>query len=301
MKKIFVIICIFTLTATGILLAKFKSRTPTVNIEPHKPIVATTIFPLYDITRQIAGDRITVIPLMSGDRSAHTFQPNTQTATKLKGAAIIFKIGNGLDDWSNSFKKDLAAHSLILPVSEGINLRVSPDKSIDPHYWLSLPNAMVITKNITKQLIALDPANKDYYQSNEAVYLKKLQAADTEIKEQFKSVSQKKIVMFHDAWYYFAEHYGLKIVATYEENLETEPSPQYLTRFIQSVRKNNIGTIFYEPQFSSLSIRKIATDENLVSDILHPMESGGDTTSDSYIATMKENARKIHQALVTQQ
>jgi zinc transport system substrate-binding protein len=237
---------------------------------------------------------------MSGDESAHTFQPTPQTATKLKVATIIFKIGNGLDDWSNSLKEGLAKDGLVLSVSEGINLRVNPDKSIDPHYWLSIPNAMIITKNIAKQLIALDPANKDYYQSNETVYLKKLQAADTEIKEQLQSLPQNKIVTFHDAWYYFAEQYGLKIVATYEENIETDPSPEYLARFIQSVRKNNIHTIFYEPQFSSLSIKKIATHENLVSDILHPMESGGDTTSDSYIATMKENATKIYQALETQ-
>lgn len=273
----------------------------TINKQPadtysKKLKVAATIFPLYDITRNIAGDKAEVIQIMNANSSVHTFEPSAELIKKLADTSLVFYVGNGLDDWTVGLQNDLNKKTKLVTPSENIQFRLFPDKSIDPHYWLSLKNAETIALNITKQLIELDPANTNYYQENAQIYLNKLALAEDEIKIEMDKLASKRIAIFHEAWYYFADEYDLNIVATFEEFPGKEPTPGYLAEFVNSVRKNNIKTIFSEPQFSSEAIKQIAKDENLHIDSLNPMDGGG-LVEDSYIAIMKKNAEKISDAL----
>jgi zinc transport system substrate-binding protein len=258
--------------------------------------VAATIFPLADIARNVGGDKVTVITIMPPGASPHTFEPSYDTIRNASGIKAMFKIGFGLDDWAQKVVDGISGKVSIIEVSKGIELRHLEDGSVDPHYWLSLTNGGIIAKNIADSLTELDPANKDYYLKNLADYQKSLAAENEAIKKKLGTLKEKTFVTFHEAWFYFAQAYGLKVAEAFEPFPGKEPTPAFLARFIKTIKENNIKVVFVEPQFSAESIRQLATDFHLKIRMLDP-EGGGTGETKSYLDMMRFNAETIYKAL----
>lgn len=272
-----------------------NSQTPAASGE-QKLKIAATIFPLADIARNIGGEKVSVITIMPPGASPHTFEPTFKTIREAGGINALFKIGCGLDDWSHKITDSLGRQIAVIEVSKNIKLRRFEDGSIDPHYWLSLSNGRIIAQNITETLARLDPANKDYYLDNAAAYQLRLETAHEEIKNKLAGLKQKKFVTFHEAWFYFAQAYGLEVAEAFEPFPGKEPDPAFLANFIDVIKKNNINVVFIEPQLSPESIRQIAADLNLKIRTLDP-EGGGTAENQNYINMMLSNSDVIYNAL----
>ncbi len=288
MRKTFYIILIILPVVFAVAIYLF-SRSSTSKESGLK--IATTIFPVFDIARNIVGDKIQVIQVVPPGASPHTFEVTPQTALELQGVKAIFKIGNGLDDWIDGVAQSGAPNARIFTLSQGIDLRKFSDGSVDPHYWLALNNAQIIAQNIFQDVLEIDPANKDYYQSNLDAYLKKLDTADKKISATLADVSQKNIATFHDAWYYFAQRYGLNVITAFEPFPGKEPTPQYLSQFINDIKKYNLKVVFIEPQFSSQSLEQIAKDQGVNLVLINPADGGASGNDD--LITLLENDAQI--------
>jgi zinc transport system substrate-binding protein len=258
--------------------------------------IAATIFPLADIAKNIGGEKVSVVTIMPPGASPHTFEPTYQTIREAAGIKALFKIGCGLDDWAQKVTSSLGGKIEIIELSKNIELRHLPDSSVDPHYWLSLANGRIIARNIAGALAELDPANKDYYFNNLSAYQQQLDKADEEIKSKLASLTQKKIVTFHEAWFYFAQAYGLEVAEAFEPFPGKEPNPQFLAHFIDVIKKNNINVVFIEPQLSPESIHQVASDLNLKIRTLDP-EGGGMPQTATYIGMLQYNTDVIYNAL----
>lgn len=258
--------------------------------------VAATIFPLKDIIANIGGDRVVIVTILPPGASPHTFEVRPDTVKAAMGIRAIFKIGAGLDDWAEGIAGALEEKPKIIDVSGTVTLRKLPDGSIDPHYWLSLENGVIIAKNVTESLCELDPANKEFYAKNLAGYLQELAKADEELKKMFAGLSNKSFATFHEAWFYFANAYGLEVAAAFEPFPGKEPTPEFLAEFIKTVREHNLKVIFSEPQFSPEAMKQLAKDLGVRLEQLDP-EGGGTDETQSYIAMMRFNAQVIYKAL----
>ena len=137
-----------------------------------------------------------------------------------------------------------------------------------------LQTAALLQKTSPTALAGLDPANKDYYLNNLAAYQQHLAKEDEEIKNKLAGLPQKKFVTFHEAWFYFAQAYGLEVAEAFEPFPGKEPTPEFLAHFIDVIKKNNIKVVFVEPQFSPESIQQVANDLHLKIRTLDP-EGGG--------------------------
>jgi ABC-type Zn uptake system ZnuABC Zn-binding protein ZnuA len=257
---------------------------------------AATIFPLGDIVKKVGADKVTIITIMPPGASPHTFEVSPKTVEEAMGARILFKIGAGLDDWVTGITGAMEEKPEIIDVSKKVPLRKLPDGTVDPHYWLSLENGMIIAKTAAESLSALDPANKEYYSDNLAVYLQKLSKANEELKKMFVNLPDKKFVTFHEAWFYFAHTYGLDVVAAFEPFPGKEPTPEFLAEFTKTIKQNNIKVLFTEPEFSPEVVRQLAKDMGLKLKVLDPI-GGTSVQTDSYISMMKSNADVIYNAL----
>jgi ABC-type Zn uptake system ZnuABC Zn-binding protein ZnuA len=258
--------------------------------------VAATIFPLADIARNIGGDKITVITIMPPGASPHTFEPTFEIIRQTNGIKALFKVGCGLDDWAQKVTASLGGDIAVIEVSKDIPLRKFEDGSVDPHYWLSLANGSTIAKNITDDLIGLDPVNKEYYLKNLAAYRQILAKEDEAIKAKLANLPNKTFVTFHEAWFYFAQGYGLKVAEAFEPFAGKEPTAEFLAHFIDVIKKNKITVVFAEPQFSPESIQQVANDLHLKVRIIDP-EGGGTPETSSYLGMMKFNTNVIYEAL----
>jgi ABC-type Zn uptake system ZnuABC Zn-binding protein ZnuA len=257
---------------------------------------AATIFPLGNIVSKIGGDKVTVITIMPPGASPHTFEVSPAMVEAAAGAKILFKIGAGLDDWATGITGAMEEKPEIVDVSKKVPMRKLPDGTVDPHYWLSLENGIIIAKTAAESLSALDPANKEYYNNNLAAYLQELSEANEELKKMFANLPDKKFVTFHEAWFYFAHTYGLEVVAAFEPFPGKEPTPQFLAEFSKTIKENNIKVLFTEPEFSPEAVRQLAKDMGLKLKVLDPI-GGTSPQTDSYISMMKHNADVIYDAL----
>lgn len=272
-----------------------------------KPVVAASIFPLYDITKQIAGDRIDVVLILPPGASPHTFEPTPSLMKELQPAEIAYLIGAELDEWAEGV---LPESTVVQHLDDVVTLREYEEhedeeahteeedehghEGVDPHYWLSIPNAMLMADAIHASLSAQFPEYSAQFSENLSAYRLELTAADQEIRTIISQAQNKRIVTFHDAWYYFAEEYDVTIVGTFEPTAGREPTPQYLAELTRAIQKSGSKTLFSEPQLNTSSLSGFLRDLDLTVSILDPI--GGIETRDTYINLMRYNAKTIFDA-----
>lgn len=277
----------------------FSVRQP---VDGQKMKIGATIFPVYDITRRIGGDKIDVVRILPAGASPHTFELTSSKFKELQGAVAVFKIG-GIDDWADDASESLGVE--IFSLREGINIRdysvlmigeeEEESGSGDPHYWTTMPNAKIIAREITEKISSIDPENAAYYSDNLANFGREADLADAEIRYILKDAGGRSIIAFHGAWNYFAEEYGLKVAASFEPSPGKEPSVAHLIALSDLVKKENIRSIFSEPAFSDDLIRSFMGDMGLKLYILYPEDSASGEAS--YIETMITNAKIIAEGL----
>jgi ABC-type Zn uptake system ZnuABC Zn-binding protein ZnuA len=278
--------------------------------------IATTIFPLYDFVRHVAGPTVDVVLLLPPGASPHTFEPRPGTMRALTGSTVLFAIGHGLDDWAVRLAQGANVQQTRL-VDQQITLHpathVHDDRrhtaapphaaqhsgeghaGMDPHYWLSVANAVHIVHTIAETLGTLDAAAREDYRQRMMAYVEQLHSLDGEIRRLLANLPRRQMATFHAAFDYFADAYALEVVATFEPTPGQEPSPRHVEAFLKQVRAHNLRTLFIEPQLPHTALQSLARDLGVTLKELDP--NGGSPGRDSYIAMMRFNAAQIAAAL----
>ena len=258
-----------------------------------KDKVAVTIFPLFDMVRNVAGSELETVLILPPGASPHTFDPTPQEVKKITGSRALFVIGHGIDDWSRTLADSAGV------TKENI---IAADRNIvlmdgeDPHYWLSVTNAKLMTAQIKDDLSQLFPEKAPLFETNLRQYQDRLTALESEINSQLAVPGNKQIATFHNAWAYFGRDHGVKIATTFEEFPGEEPTAEYLAEFTTKVRTAGVKVIFGEPQFSTKPLEALASDLGITISVLDPL--GGTDELPSFEAMMKFNAQKIREVLL---
>lgn len=251
--------------------------------------VAVTIAPLGDLVQAVGGDRVDVTVVVPPGAEPHTFEPTPSLMVKLSQADLYVMNGAGLEFWMD---KLMAANQdlKIIDSSQGIELLKENAEETDPHVWISLRNAARQVDNIYTGLSDFDPENSDYYAQNRDDYLRQFHELDGEFNSSFASSRIRIFVVHHPAWSYFARDYGLEQVPLMEN--EKEPGPKYLSQVIDQARKNNITTIFVEPEFNPKAAEVIAREMSAKVVSLDPL-------APEYLENMRYAGRQIAQSMST--
>lgn len=303
------LIIILILTIGGIAILGFW---PIKKESTEKFKAAATIFPLCDLTRQATGSAAEVVCLMPPGVSPHTFEASPRTIASLEGVDIIFYIGYGVDDWILDYVESTEAR--MIRVDSGIELKLFAEEAdeedkrqeeghnhdhepgrVDPHYWLSAPNAEKISRNIYEEMKKIDPKNEASYDQNWVVAEQALAKLDGEIRLNLSNLRTRKMVTMHEAWGYFAEAYDLEVAATFEPFPGKEPTPKYLADLSETMKKQRMTIIFSEPQLSNEILAPFVEDLGLRVYMLDPL--GGVPGRESYVGMMEYNSATIKGAL----
>ncbi len=249
--------------------------------------VVTTIAPLGDFVTAVGGDRVEVTVLVPPGAEPHTYEPAPSQMKDVAKADLYVMNGAGLEFWMDKVL-GINEEMLIVDSSQGIELINETGGEADPHIWVSLRNAAVQVNNICSGLIQVDPENRDYYSKNRDEYLQKLTALDGELNQTFAARTDKTFVVYHPAWTYFARDYGLDQVPLLEN--EKEPGPKYLASIIDLAKRNNITTIFVEPQYNPKSAEVIAREMKASVEVLDPL-------GQNYLENMRYSGQEIAKSL----
>lgn len=280
MKRILVVT--FIVLAAIIALIAFRPSAPTSTVDPE---VGVTIFPVYDIVRTVAGDAVDVGLLLPPGASPHTYEPTPSDIAAINDAAVIYRIGFGLDDWATLIANTTTD---VQTLADDITLRTL-EGSVDPHYWLSVPNGKRIAAFVAADLAERFPDHQATFQTNLATYLAALDTADAQIRAMIDKTTNTNIVTMHDAWYYFAEEYGLNVIGTFEPEAAEEPTPQQLAMLQNAITAAGVHTVYVDADASVEGITPFADDNGLQ---LVIVDAEG-VTYNSYIDLMLGNAQLI--------
>lgn len=271
-------------------------------LDNNKIVVGATIFPLADVVRNVGGDFVSVVTIIPPGVTEHASTLTPGQLQQLSKARAVFEIGHELE--SHLVERITAAlPSLeVVPVDLGIALHEfntqvvqtgekdeeDHDTGIDPHYWLTVPNAIKITDTVARELAELDPEHAAGYRENATRYTQELAQLEQELQAQARKATQMKFLATHNAWSYFAQQYGFQLVATYEPVEGKQPSLADLQTLQAVVSQYHLTTFFAEPQKATSAVTEFMKREfGLKVATLDPI--GGLLGRESYIELMRAN------------
>lgn len=270
---------------------------------------------LADLAQQVGGDVVDVAPLVGPNGDAHVFEPSAQDAMKLQQAAVLVTNGLGFEGWMPRLKSASGFKGLEIVASRGVTPRsfvphvhvqqpldvYAHQHAEDPHAWQDVRNVVNYVHNIAEGFAEADPANAAHYRTREAVYVARLEALDARIRTTLGQLPQdrRSAVTAHEAFGYYAQAYGLRLVPARGLSTESELSARDMARLIELIRKERIQAIFVEnisdPRLMEQLTRETGAviGDKLYSDALSP--PGG--AAGTYIALMESNTAAFFKAL----
>ena len=227
--------------------------------------VVTSFSILDDITHQIGGDHIQISNMVGPDADAHTYEPTPDDAKALLKAKLIIKNGLGFEPWLDRLVTSTETKATVVTASKGVishTMEEDGETIPDPHAWHNLANAEIYVNNITKALVAADPANKADYQRNSQTYLKEIYRLLAEAKTKFGALppGNRRIVTSHDAFGYLGQAYGIQFLAPQGLSTEREPSAAEVAALITQIRKDKVKAVFMENIKDSRLLKQIADE-----------------------------------------
>lgn len=285
-----------------------KETAQTTVATPHQKLkIVATFSILYDVLKNVGGERIEADVIVGPNQDTHVFEPTPDTNKIILGADAIFLNGLGFETWLERLIKATDYKGFIFDVSKGIQARtvIDPDYGnkpvFDPHVWGDIKNVMQWVENIKNALIDIDPEGKAIYETNAKNYLEKLKALDESIYKSYQDISDGKckVITAHDAFEYYGAAYGVTFLAPSGLSTNDEPSAAEMAELIKLIHKEGIKTIFVENISSQHLIQQLASETGakiggtLFSDALSRPDQGSDT----YLKMMQHNTKILLSSL----
>ena len=258
--------------------------------------VVTTSADLKSLVEAVGGERVEVRSLAAPDQDPHAIELKPAQLARLRDAVLLVRIGLDHEPWLARLKVDCP----VVDTSQGVRLlqtetpRLRAERKAhshaygNTHYWLDPQNARPMAASILDALSKLSPADRPRFEANRDAFLLKL---DTRMKDwtaRLAPLRGTRVVVVHDSWSYFAERFGLTIVAAAEPTPGVPPSPAELAKLFARMRESGVKLLVADPYSSPSLVRQIAAKTGARSVTLLP-------SGDDYLGLFDENAKRLTQ------
>ncbi len=214
------------------------------------PQVVTDIPVVHSLVAQVMGELGTPELLVSGSADAHSYQLRPSQARALARADLVFWIGPEMTPWlERAVAADTSAKIVgLLAADNTLRRPYAGDhgEGTDPHAWLDPANAQFWLGLIGAELAAADPENAAVYGQNASKAQSAIADLDTQIAGILGAAGDAPIVVGHDAYGYFADHFGTRIAAAIEAGDAADPGAQRLSEISGVVKAQGVRCLFPE-------------------------------------------------------
>ena len=268
--------------------------------------VVTTVYPVYDVVKKVAGDRADVTLLVPPGAEPHDWEPTASDLKKIGQAKVFFYNGAGLEPTDQILKKEITRDATVVELSQGLDLLKLQDDDdhdhdhdhdadhhdedhhdedhhaeghhhhhhggVDPHVWLDPQNVMKEAAVVADALAKADPAHADAYRANAKKYQDELAALDKDMDAALSSLANKNLVVSHEAFGYLAARYGLTQIGIMGVDADAEPTPDRMAQLVEFIREHDVRTIYSEELVNPRLADAIAAETGAVVRVLNPIE-----------------------------
>jgi zinc transport system substrate-binding protein len=282
--------------------------------------VVASILPIAYFVERVGGPDVEVSVLVGPGQDPHTFEPTPKLVTKLAEAQVLFEMGFPFEETLVKKIGSTFKNVQIVDLQQGIKLRAMTEEEaeaeeaehshghqhgqgehreqsheageMDQHSWLDPQLAKIQARTIADTLIRIDPGHKEQYEKNLKEFQADLDAVHEQLTRALAPVKGKSFFVFHPAYGYFGDAYGIKQIPVQLGG--KEPTARQLARLIELAKEDGVKVIFVQPQFSKKSA------EALAQAIGGAVVSLDDLAHD-YLKNLQEMAFKLESALGVQQ
>jgi manganese/iron transport system substrate-binding protein len=258
--------------------------------------VATTISTLNSLVQGVGGEYVTVKNIVPVGASPETFSPTPQDVAAVADSNILVENGAGLETWLDRLLRDAGSRELrVVVCSQGL-----PVKSLNPHLWMDPVLAKAYVAKIRDALTAADPSHADDYRRNAAAYDVRLDELTGSIRKRINTIppSHRYMIVFHNAWQYYNDRFGITTLGFVERNPGQEPNPQQIADLIDLAKKHHVHAVFSEPEYSPKILYAIAQGAGIkVVEDLYDDSVGNDPRVSTYPAMLTYDTGVIVAAL----
>ena len=280
------------------------------------PRVVASIAPLHSLVSAVMLGVESPLLLLHGGQSPHTFSLRPSDARALDGADVLFWIGPALEQPLQRILPNLrVTRSVAMLEAAGVELlparelgdsddahhdHAAPDGGetafVDPHLWLSPGNAIAMSKEIARVLSQVDPANAGRYDVNAAQLVQRLTTLDKDLRVKLSDATAPYAV-FHDAYQYLEQRYGLHATGTVTTHAERSPGAAHLHALRASLVSGRVRCLFSEPQFQPRMVAALSEGLPIRHAILDPLGSDIPPGPDAYFLLMRSIADTLTDCL----
>lgn len=263
MKKKRVAIVIIILLISTIVLGYLAQQKNSSKTESGKIGVVVSLGPEVEWVKAVGGSKVDVTLMVPEGSDPHTYEPLPNQLSQVSNAQIYVMMGSSVEFENNYIDKirESSPNMLVINASEGVNLipnsAENESETLDPHVWADPKNAKLMVNNVYNGLVAVDPADKEYFKNNRDSYLQKLDELDKNTTKLLKDKNNTYILVLHPAFGYMAKDYNITEIGAMIN--DEEPSPQRIAMMIDTAKKYNITTVYSEPQYDPKFMQSIAT------------------------------------------
>jgi zinc transport system substrate-binding protein len=268
--------------------------------------VGVSILPQKYFVERIAGDKASVIVLVGPGHNPATYEPKPRQLAQLEQAALYFQIGVPFEArWIETFRQ-INPDLILVPLPSSIPLRpisrevdAVADKTAhdhghshsslqDPHVWLNPRLVKHIAESIKAAFVTIDSENREHYESRYQRFVGELDELDHAIRQQLAEIKNRKFMVYHPSWGYFADEYKLQQIAIEVEG--KQPGAKSLSRLIEQAQQNRVKVIFVQQQFSDRDAKTVADQVGAKLLVVDPL-------AENYLENLRRVSRQFVEAL----
>lgn len=285
-----------------------------------RPKVLASIFPVYDLTRRIAGPDADVLLLAPVGVSPHAYSSSAADLDRVAGANLTVIIGLDLDAWAQPTVTAGARPPRVLRLVDRVptlpRASVPPGprdpsppapvagdgqggETVDVHAWLDPQRALLMARAISDELCRVDPTHATAYRGRSLAVTQSLERLDQETLARTAAWRVRTFATLHDDLRYYAARYRLEVGAVVEARPGVSPAPAEQALLAARLRELHAAAVFGEPQLDSEPARALARATGLPYGVLDPL--GGTPGVDSYEALIRYDTDALDRALSTPQ
>ena len=252
-----------------------------------------SIPPHAEFVRRVGGGRVDVEILLGQGQSPHSFDPSPRALARLGGARLFFLAGVPYENRLTGKLASAFGSLTVVDIRRGISLRHVEGGSHghdgdDPHTWLDPKLVKIQAETIRRALTAADPAGEAEYRANLTTFQAALDSLDSEIAALMTPYRGRTVYVYHPAFGYFLDSYGL-----HQEAIQSgghEPAARELAALVEKMRAEGVRTLFVQPEFPSPVADALRQSLGCSVVRLDPL-------AESYMSNMREMARRVADAM----
>ena len=303
------LLAVITAAATVLSLCACSSESGYSNSYSGKLKIISTVFPPYDLARQIAGDNAEISILLPPGSEIHNYEPSAKDMIAIRNCDIFLYIGGENEQWAEKLinSNDTENVTAVKLIDYVPTLSEDEDEhdhehehehETDEHIWTSPKNAQLMLSAVYDAICKVDPSDKQTYTKNKDAYAKQLSDLDNAYRSAVDNAKNKTIVLADKfPFRYLAHEYGLEFSAAFAAcSDESEPGVSTMIKLTKTIKENNIPAVYYL-EFSSTKIADTVCDETGATKLMlhscHNVSKQDIENNVSYVDLMKQNLENL--------